>query len=240
MATLTVYPSLDGVVQRGSVSETWATIKAGAGNAHDNTVASNDAAYLVANPGVADRWAKISRGIFLFDTSAMGSGATVTAAVMSLYIYDKNQTATGTSAFDIYASTPASTSALADADFTQVGSTSQTGAATTYASVTVGAYWDNTFNATGRGNVSTTGISKFGCREVNFDVGAGTPTWSADPALAGISCRQSEYAATTNDPKLVVTYTPAGPAGVKTINDIAVAPIKTWGGVSLQSIKTIG
>jgi len=61
-------------------------------------------------------------------------------------------------------------------------------------------------NATGRGNVSLTGISKFGSRNANYDVANSAPAFTAF-ASNGIQIYFADQAGTANDPKLVVTYT---------------------------------
>lgn len=213
MATLTVYPdadpestSVDGFAARIVTSESWATIKAGAGTQADDTSANFlNAGFSAA--ATTNRWAALYRSFLLFDTSALGSGAIITGATLSLYIRAKLDQASNAPTSDIYTSTPASNTAIVAADFTQAGSTSQTGAAKAYAAHTVGAYNDFVFNATGLGNISPTGVSKFAWREAKFDVGSSTPTWGSATTSGIFSAQYAESAGTTQDPKLVITYT---------------------------------
>lgn len=213
MATLTVYPdanpettSVDGKVGRGLVSESWATIRAGAGNDKDDSAGTSGLLVQIRPASATNMFAFLYRSILLFDTSALGAGVTISAATVSLYVASKSDTAGLAPSSDIYTSTPASNTALAISDFSQIGSTSQTGSAKPYASHTVGAYNDFTLNAAGLGNVSTSGVSKFGWRFSTYDVDGTSPTWTSGTPTSLVIASAADTAGTTNDPKLVVTY----------------------------------
>lgn len=215
--TLTVFPNADadagkttcdGSVARDfPVDESWAVIIAGAGNA-----ASTDGAtvfgFVLEASATTNQFVQCGRFICLFDTAALGAGSTITATVLSLWATAKQDSLTDAPDWDIYTSTPASNTAVVAADYSQLGSTSQTGSPLSYASTTTAAYQDFTFNATGRGNVSLTSISKFGVRNANRDVAAVQPNWVSG-ARSRVSVATADTAGTSNDPKLVVTYTPA-------------------------------
>lgn len=209
--TLTVYPSpgvtVDGVIARDVASEDWATLHDSTGNTVDdtNTVST---VIRIKSDTTTDMWEIIYRAVFLFDTSALDDAANISATVLSLYGFGKTDGLSATPNIDIYTSTPASNTALANGDYLQVGTTSQTGSPITYASWSTSAYNAFTFNATGRGNVSLTGISKFGARNANYDVANTPPTWSSG-ATSHMQCYFSDEAGTSSDPKLVVTYTVA-------------------------------
>lgn len=211
-ATLTVYPdanpettSVDGRAIRNGVSETWATLIAGAGVSASDTV--TDVNFNGTPDAVLDKWARLDRVITLFDTSALGSTATISSAVLSLWGNSKSDPTGLTPNIDIYTSTPASNTALVAGDFSQIGSVSQTGAPISYAGWNgAGAYNAFTFDATGRGNISKTSVSKFGVRNANYDVAASAPTWNALASI-DIGFAMADTADTTNDPKLVITYT---------------------------------
>src|SRR3990167_3571606 len=211
--TLTAYPdpdpettTVDGFVNRATAAggEDWATIIAGAGTSNTANGGSITYIYTQAHGSTSGNWTNHRRSIFLFDTSALGASASISAAVLSLF---GNAKTCGTHAptLDIYTSTPASNTALANGDYSQIGSVSQTGSAMTCAAYSTTAYNDFTFDATGIGNVSKTGVSKFGLRNANYDVAATTPTWAAGTYF-DISGYDADAAGTTNDPKLVVTY----------------------------------
>lgn len=239
-STLTKYPNadgdggqntVDGTVARWSVDETWANIRTGAGNSPVSNVASSYPIRITAS-ATTNKYAQLWRSIFLFDTSALTAGATISAAVLSLFGVNKTDGNVIAPDIDIYTSTPASNTALANGDYAQIGSTSQTGAPITYGNWSIVAYNDFTFDATGRGNVSKTGISKFGARNANYDVAGTNP--SGVGWVSAANSRMGSYFAdqtgTANDPKLVVTYliqiTPTvgslSSSGVASLNDLGI------------------
>jgi len=213
-STLEVYPdpdpettTVDGRMARFNVTETWATIIAGAGGFSEGGVVSDDGVSITAS-GTADRWRFLFRSIFLFNTSALGSGASITAAVLSLKGSAKTDALSATPDIDIYTSSPASNTAIVNGDFSQVGSVSQTGSPSTYAGWSVSDYNAFTFDATGRGNISLTGVSKFGARNANYDVAGSTPPYVQD-AQSAFRLTFADQTGTASDPKLVVTYSAA-------------------------------
>jgi hypothetical protein len=247
--TLTKYPdahpetnTVDGGMCRFSpgTGESWATIWGGAGtDVNDSSIQLSEITVLGGTVGfycstTTNLFVAIDRAITLFDTAALTVDATISAAVLSLYVnYKVTDSGSWALDFDIYTATPASNTSLATGDYSQIGSTSQTGSAIAYASVTENAYNAFAFNATGISNVSKTGISKFGVRNANYDVANSAPTWVSG-AKTRIRCYSADNG--SNQPKLVVTYTIPS---IKTINGIAKASIKTINGVAIGSIKSI-
>jgi len=210
--TLTKYPdpdpetnTVDGSVEHNvGTYTTWAAIRDGAGTGAYPTVAS-EAAQWIAAGDAAGTWQVIARGIFLFDTSALTADASISATVLSLYGQSKQDVEGWTPNLDIYTSAPASNTDLVAGDFDSLGTVSQTGSPITYASFSTAGYNDFTFNATGKGNVSKTGVSKFGSRNANYDVANSAPAFTAF-ASNGIAVYYADQAGTANDPKLVVEY----------------------------------
>ena len=240
--TLTVYPGsegtddpVDGDVGRISVNETFSTIRAGAGNTYGTTSTSYVCAS-VKTSATENQFEQIRRSIFCYKTSALTSGASISSAVLSLYGVTANSIEG--SSIEICASTPASTTALENADYGQLGSTSFSSIA--YASLTITGYNDFTLNASGISNISKTGISKFGGR-TGWDLNNDTTGLSwVSSTFYQFNCYYSNNTGTTNDPKLVVTYTlAAGPAKLKTRNGLEVAKIKTINGLEIGKSKTI-
>lgn len=215
-ATLTRYPdpntetsSVDGYAAHSygaGSGVSWATLMADAGNLSNDTSADEGLVYIQADT-TSGQWRDNRRAIFLFDTSALGADATITAAVLSLNNSGNADTPGWAPNSDIYTSNPASNTAVASGDYDSLGSTSQTGGnPCAYASWSYQNYHDFTLDSTGIGNIAKTGISKFGSRNANYDVAGTSPTWGS-----GGSCYVGIYWAdqtgTTQDPKLVVTYT---------------------------------
>jgi len=216
-ATLTAYPdadpetsTVDGFTihaySAGS-GQSWSTLIAAVGSAAADADVANDWLDIKADT-TSGNWQRLTRMIALFDTSSLTASAVISSAILSLYGAgaNKHDDLSSTPNLDVYLSAPASNTALAAGDFDSFGSTSQTGSPVTYTNLSTSAYVDWTFNATGRSGINTTGISKYGFRNANYDVAALSPTW-----VSGVSSQWDAYCAdqtgTTNDPKLVVTYT---------------------------------
>jgi len=214
-STLTKYPDADPETNTvdGYVAHTynlgsgvdWAVLVAGVGTSAVDT-ALVDSGVLVRCDNVTDKYRQINRSIFLFNTAALTAYASISAAVMSISSNFKFDDGTLAPNVDIYTSAPASDTALAAGDFDSFGSESQTGSPISYASWSTAGYNDFTFNATGRGNISKTGISKFGARNQNYDVASSPPAWTST-FKAYLDFYYAEQTGTTDDPKLVVTYT---------------------------------
>lgn len=214
MATLTVYPdagspgstSVDGFVQRVSGNSTWSGIRTGAGTSAVISLSSTYARF--QGDTVSNRWLHLRRTILVFDTSALTTDASISAAVLSIYLLSKTDPDSNTPTSDIYTASPASATTLVSADYGRCGTTSQTGAAKTYAAHTASAYNDFTLDAGGISNISKTSASMFAWREATYDVGGATPTWSSG-ADTGFLASSADETGTSQDPKLVITYTNA-------------------------------
>ena len=193
----------DGYVLDYGNNMVWASLIAEAGNYFD-VAASTGYAFAAFATTTSNQWERLGKSIFLFDTSSLTASATISDAVLSLYGFSKGDESSNTPNLDIYAATPANTNTLANGDFTQVGAVSQTGSPITYANFSTAGYNDFTFDATGRGNISKTGISKFGARNANYDVAATAPTWGSNKTML-INVYFADNA--SNKPKLVITYT---------------------------------
>ena len=215
--TLTVYPAaganspVDGdTYSYGTAApnyeDTWANLQNGV-TSYSETNQANYSFISIVSGVTTNYWSQLNRSIFCFDTSPLTAAATISATILSLYgtLHADTFVSAATPNIDIYLATPAATNNLADADFTQIGTVSQTGSPITYAGFNIAGYNDFTFNATGRGNVSKTGISPFGARNANHDVANSAPTWSGPNKNCNL---QGYYADNgSNKPKLVVTYT---------------------------------
>lgn len=209
--TLTVYPdpnpettSVDGVVRRQGVDESFASIRGGSGNSVDDTSAGLEFVRLACS-ATSNQFSALYRSILLFDTASLTAGAVISSAVLSLYGTFKNDPASWSPSIDIYSSAPASNTALANADYGTLGTTSYTSAPISYASW-ASSYNDFTLNATGIAAIAKTGVSKFGARESTYDAGNTAPTWSSGATMT-MEGYFADQTGSSNDPKLVVTYT---------------------------------
>jgi len=93
-------------------------------------------------------------------------------------------------------------------------------------------YNDMPLNATGLSNISKTGVTKFGLRDVEHDIGGTAP--------GALTAYEMTFDSSNNDPepkpKLVVTYTSTS---IKTVNGLAIASVKTAEGLAIASVKSI-
>lgn len=210
LTTTTVYPdpnpettTVDGLTWDTTSTTSWATMIGAAGDLADDSTGSA-ALRLFAYWTDGSNYRQNGRTIVLFDTSSVPDTDTIDSAVLSMYVIDKTDPASKTPNSDVYTSTPASNTAIATTDYAQTGSTSQTGSPVAYSSMTASAYSDFTFNATGRGNVSKTGVSKFSVKNANYDAAATAPGLTSADAYCRVN--SADTAGTTTDPKLVVVH----------------------------------
>ena len=151
----------------------------------------------------------IYRGFLLFDTSSIPDTDTISSATFSAQGDAGGGTSNGdTDSIAVVASTPASNTALATADYDAVGTT-QLSTGIGIGSISTAAYNDWVLNATGIANISTTGVSKFALRTTK-DISATTPTNTVTCTYAHFE--SADNAGTSVDPKLVVTHEAAAPA----------------------------
>ena len=211
-STLTAYPdaspettSVDGYVGQDEAvaGVAWGTIRGAAGNDFDDALATEVALWIKGGT-TTDQWRDLYRSVFLFDTASLGAAASVSAATLSLYGDGKGDGLGVTPNVTIVSSAPASNTGLAGTDYATLGATALCDTPITYAGWAA-AYNDFALNATGLAAISTTGVSKFGGRNSNYDLANVAPTWGS--ALESyLSTFFADQTGTANDPKLVVTY----------------------------------
>ena len=166
---------------------------------------------------LTDEWDNIYRCFFLFDTSPIDDADNIDSAVFSL-VFDTTagwflDELSPAGAIALVECTIASNTAIASSDFEgTVGNTTRQATDKTLASLTVDdtTYNDWTLNATGRGNISLTSITKLGAR-IASDADDTEPTWSADDQTY-VAPIAAENSGTSEDPKLEVTHSAAAPS----------------------------
>lgn len=239
-STLTVYPAAganspcDGMVYRSGVNETLSTIRSSAGTG--SSVTDTNFNTEMSASATTNQYGYLYRSIMCFDTSPLTSGATISAAVLSLICLAKGN-ALGSPDLHIAGATPAATNTLASSDYGQCQTTSFGSIA--YASINAdnATYNDVTQNASGIANISKTGISKFSA-QLSWDILNSAP-WISNQATY-LYWRSADNTGTSIDPKLVVTYTVAvGPANLKTYNTNLSANIKTVDTNAIANVKTL-
>jgi len=209
MATLTVYPSLDGHVADGNNDLTWVNLIAEPG-----MYSVDDGAYGVliniTASATTNQWKTLYRSIFLFDTSALPDGCQISSATLSIYgRATKADALSITPDINVYASNPASSTVLTGTDFATLGSTPFCDIPITYANWnegTPGTANEFVLNAAGLAAISKTGITKLGIRNANYDVSGDAPGNWVSAAASAITCWFNEQG-TTYRPKLVIEYT---------------------------------
>jgi hypothetical protein len=201
--------TIDGTVGRASINETW--IEKRTGNGTSFTVTDND---LIINLGCShaaatgDDWRNCHRVIMTMDTSALGAGSTISAAVWSMTASYKDARFLDTTC--IVLPTPNSTSVLRAADFHEAFDTDSAMAlqasVITHADAVVHAttYNDFTLTPTGRGNISKTGVTTFGLMG-DHDRDDNEPDYDDDKS-GNVWYRSVDVSGTNADPKLVITY----------------------------------
>ena len=214
--TLTVHPdpnpetnTVDGRARRNSVSESWSNIRTGAGTNDNDSSANVSTAFQMTETTGSGNWQALSRMIFLFDTSALGSESTIDDATLSVKGFGTAvDNHSGTLA--VVSSAPSSNTSLTASDYGTLGSTAYSAASTLAAWGT--SYNDFTLNASGEAAVSLTGITKLGIIEETYDLGASSPTWVDGATASTAGAKFAEVSGTASDPKLVVNYTPGSGA----------------------------
>lgn len=199
--------SVDGDILQ-STSASWATIRGAAnGNTANPSGPSIDVRFRAST--VTNEWDRMDRGITLFDTSSINDGDTIDSATYS--IKGANAINNFSQSVVMVDSTPASNTNIVVGDYAQVGTAEQATGRITIASWSTTAYNVFTLSATGLGNISKTGVSKFGYR-VSGDFDNIEPTWSSGLA-ADCSGDSADVAGTAQDPKLAVTSSAAAVVG---------------------------
>lgn len=230
---------VDGMVRRHGVDEAFATIRAGAGTS--SAVLEDTRAFGSLNSSTtSNQYQELTRSIFCFDTSSIGTTSVISSAVFSVSGVDKDQ-ALGTPSFHLTSATPASTSTLASSDYANVGSTSF--ASISYSdALTIStanfSYSQFALSANGLANINKTGISKFAGR-ISWDMTGDTTglNW-ASTVGSYWTVNFADQTGTSKDPKLLVFYKTVGTPTIRREAFFDGLSFNTISGVSVLSINT--
>ena len=199
----------DGYVERTAAPvETWTTIRSGAGVTADYTTTP----IYLRNQRGSGGYNLLSRAVFQFDTSSLGSAA---IASSTIYIHsDSGNTITSgscgvnTTYLNFYTVTTASQTTLSTADFAlaNFGTTPLT-STTTYATWDADVYQSKQLNTTGVAAINKTGYTSIAAMTDadRYNVDAGCADFSYN--IFGID--MSEAAGTSEDPYIEIQFTPA-------------------------------
>jgi hypothetical protein len=206
--TTTFYPdpnpestTVDGEVGEISQSESWSDIRGGPGTrALDNTTPLN---MQVTAYSTTNNWRHIQRGIFLYDTSPLGAD-NIASATHEFVAGAKVDNFSDSMALVL--STPASNTALVNADYTEIG-TGKQATNITIASITIdgSTYNAHTLDSTGRASIEKSGVTKLGMRQES-DRANSEPTWGSNQNTSS-EVYSADASGTSTDVKLAVVHT---------------------------------
>lgn len=222
-SSLVVYPvpsvTQDGglyeVPNGGSGQTPWTACR-NASSANNTSIAAQFYNYAAGNDNGYGTVA-ISRSIFPFDTSALTSGAVVSAATLSLWCVSWNICGTNTGAeasVAAYASNQASLTGITGTDYATLGTIPFSPTNSNMYSGSTTGYSDLVLNSTGIAAVSKTSVTRLGTR-CGYDVDNIVPptTTYYGGGVDSANVYFSAQTGTANDPRLTVTYTLPAPAG---------------------------
>lgn len=219
--TLPFYPdpgtpgttSGDWGVGRNGVTESWATITAGAGTVTSNSPTDH---WVYTSYNAASQFTQHYVGVWTFNTSSLRGSAVLTSVVFSAWPSSPYNTgAVPTQALHVVGVTPTSYVQGTVSDYQNRGRTS-------FGSITAGAYttlWNGgtvlgyasvSLNASGLAYVARTGVSAF-CTTHDWDLTGSNPVTElgAGPLDFNIQAETADQTGLTNDPKLEVTFSRA-------------------------------
>lgn len=209
LATLTMHPNpgtsgvADAIYTRGAgAGESWATITTS--NA-TNFEAANIA--VIQAHATTDLWQALTRSIFRLDTAVVG-GHPVVSATFSIFGSIKADGLVATPDVNLYEAPGGSYPSFFFTDFPLFGTT-EFSTAITYAGFSTSGYNNFVLNASGLAGI-VYGIFHLGLRNANYDVSGTPPPWVASQQ-SGMAALMADQAGTTQDPKLVVTFTTSRP-----------------------------
>lgn len=210
--TLTIYPdphpetnTVDGYVQRSGSGESWSSIRNGSGTSADDSSTALGV-YLLASSNPLYPWYLLRRSVLLFDTSPLGAGATVQSADLYLWC-TLSATGLGDTTVDVVSAVTQYNTQLVTADYYYTNFGTTPFSQVLVSNLSTGQYNAFSFNSSGKSYINVTGITRIGLRLGWDTVDYFGGTWSAGAGTAA-SFYSADNADLTNDPKLVITYTP--------------------------------
>lgn len=204
--------TMDGSVRKSQCNQTWNTIRGAAAGCEASPSSVTNCNYVRAGV-TACTWSSIRRTALLFDFSCIACTDTKDGATFC-FVASAKSVDISADKLSLITSTPASDTNLVNADYNQFGTTKQA-ADITIGSITVdisGPTFNRfTLNSTGLGNVSLSGISKFGTRITsdNDDCEPCLPGCHTDCCCNQVVMRSADEADSADTrPKMILTHTP--------------------------------
>lgn len=184
---------------------TWANVRTASSGtgAYDSHFAV--ALMYIKTSGVSNEWINNSRGFFLYDTSSIGSGSTITSATQSFYGHSSTDNwATPSFSCRTFSSNPASNTSLSVDDYDQVGTTLFDSTGIPILSLNTSGYNNLPLNAAGLAAINKSGITKFSVYNSEFDALNGSLNW--ENSKTAYCYVYSADKGSGYKPKLVVNY----------------------------------
>jgi len=199
---------------------TWATLRSTAGS---NASPADTSLYGGFSDSTSNNFVQIYRTILMFDTSAIPDTDTIDSAVFSIKGLAKASNAGTNLNYNIYTATTISDTTLQDSDFTLTGfGTTALATAITHTNMSASAYNNFTFNVSGRGAISKTGVSKFGLLLEN-DITNSAPSSDGDSTADNdrIEFASADTTGTASDPYMSITTSAGGETSTTTATSTA-------------------
>lgn len=232
----------DGYVGYGVASSAWSTIHdAATGN---DSSSGGTLGILVCDSQAGGGGFRNYRIFTPFDTSVIGSGQQVDSATYSIKLATYSGAGHVGETGYLIQTNQSSISSLGNSNYGDVVDKhpmTDAGSVSLPASGSTDTYFDITMNATGRGWISVTGNTKLGF-VYSYDAltNSGHTTNVPTGNQTHRNFYMSDQSGTSDDPKLVVDHSGAGPTGVKTWNGVTQSTsVKTYLGVALASVKSV-
>lgn len=207
--TVSIIYTGEGVSIDGSVTNdtdgTWDAIHDAANGTSADDSSADVYVTIFAMPSNTGTYDQISRGIVLFDTSDIAASDIIDSATFGMVVLTKYSSFSGSQR--MVTSAPASNTALATGDY-GIGTVAQATSDILLSGITADSstYTVWTLNATGLGNITKGGITKFGHRS-SFDADDSEPTWGANYRDGLRVATANEVLTSDKRAKLTVTHT---------------------------------
>lgn len=243
MATLVIYPdagtgatTCDSVMAREGVDEAFSTIRAGAGVGSYPT--SNELDVGLWGSTTNNQFKNLWRAGYGFNSAALGASAVISAANLSIVLFNPINTGVGALSYGVVGFLPSTNNDFVAADYGNFGTTRLASDIATASLVADGAtYNDWALNATGLAFINKVGVTNLGHRFKDDIDGTTTQiVWSSN-VNSLIAIYSADNAGTTKDPKLTITYTIS--SSIKKVAGVAQASISKISSVAIASIKKV-
>lgn len=237
MSTLTVYLSGGSGWTRCSAPSYTKTFSDVCRNTNSTTLgAATDYSAPIYNQvtatpeGYDGFWLNCFRGVMEFDTSALTSVATISAATLWYSVTSHQNDFGGSPTVRVVGCSPANSASLTGNDWSTFNSTQLCTGDMPFPAANNTLYSID-LNATGIAYINKTGYTPLGLRNV-IDINLSEPTWVA----SGVSGNTFSNKGNAVPPYLVVTYSTTNQ---KTIQGVNRASVKTINGIASASLKTV-